>query len=616
LSGGAIADSTDKVTANATISIVETTVAEENSGTVNETTVANTTETVTLPITTPVTAEVTALPTTTGTSLPVNESMTTAAETTVTETTTVIPTPTITLNETTVTTTPTTVRGAMTVTPPETGLLKNESVNASQESSSVQNLSANQTGKYLVAQYSVNGKQIDERITGPGLPPPGWSPESTRINASGIVAFMASSLNADNIPTLKWSYGCSATSAAMYFGYYDRAGYPNMYTGPTNSGLFPLTNAVWGTSSEGQGVCPLSASQNGIDSRTTRGHVDDYYSAYDSNVDPYYTGSWTQHSPLDSIGDYMGTNQYQNWLNTDGSTTFYYYNDGSKTIDYTGSESSNRRDGTHGMKLFAESRGYQVATDYNQYIYGYNGNTKGFTYAQYKSEIDSGNPVLIQLVGHTVLGVGYSGTDQILIHDTWDYSTHTMTWGGTYSSMQHVGVTVVHLYPVAQFTASTTAGSVPLTVSFTDTSGGNPTSWYWNFGDSDSTNSTRQNPVHTFANNGSYSVSLTVTSANGSNTTTKAGYVTVGSGITDIGVFRSGQWILDYGMDGTVNNRFLYGLPTDTPIVGDFNNDGITDIGVFRSGQWILDYGMDGTVNNRFLYGLPTDTPIVGDFNN
>jgi hypothetical protein len=87
-------------------------------------------------------------------------------------------------------------------------------------------------------------------------------------------------------------------------------------------------------------------------------------------------------------------------------------------------------------------------------------------------------------------------------------------------------------------------------------------------------------------------------------------------GIMDTGVFRSGQWILDYGRDGTVDRRFFYGLPTDTPLVGDFNNDGIMDTGVFRSGQWILDYGMDGTVNSRFFYGLPTDTPLVGNFNN
>jgi len=33
----------------------------------------------------------------------------------------------------------------------------------------------------------------------------------------------------DGVPTSTWTYGCSATSAGMIFGYYDRHGYSNMY---------------------------------------------------------------------------------------------------------------------------------------------------------------------------------------------------------------------------------------------------------------------------------------------------------------------------------------------------------------------------------------------------
>jgi len=288
----------------------------------------------------------------------------------------------------------------------------------------------------LKSQFYYNGNLIDEREIGPGLPPAGWVKNA---NAPDLTAVSMSSIDAADVPALDWSYGCSATSATMLFGYYDRNGYPNMYTGPTDGGVFPLTNAVWGS-----GECPLSASHKGIDSRTINGSVDDYYYYYLSTVDPYYM-NWTQHSPLDSVGDYMGTNQYINWHNSDGSTTFYFNTDGSALYDYSGSESASppRRDGAHGMKLFAQSRGYTVTSVYNQYINPYK--TSGFTFAQYKSEIDAGNPVLIQLSGHTMLGVGYSGTNTIIVHDTWDYSSHTMTWGGTYSGMTHYGVTVLHL---------------------------------------------------------------------------------------------------------------------------------------------------------------------------
>ncbi|TFV68758.1 PKD domain-containing protein, partial [Blastococcus sp. CT_GayMR19] len=70
--------------------------------------------------------------------------------------------------------------------------------------------------------------------------------------------------------------------------------------------------------------------------------------------------------------------------------------------------------------------------------------------------------------------------------------------------------------PTASFTRSPASGTAPLTVSFTDTSTGSPTSWAWNFGDSGT--ATTQNPSHTYSTAGTYQVTLTATNAGGSNT--------------------------------------------------------------------------------------------------
>jgi len=54
-------------------------------------------------------------------------------------------------------------------------------------------------------------------------------------------------------------------------------------------------------------------------------------------------------------------------------------------------------------------------------------------------------------------------------------------------------------------------------IMFYDMSTGSPTSWAWDFGDG--TTSTLQNPVHTYASNGSYTISLSISSANCSDST-------------------------------------------------------------------------------------------------
>ena len=90
-----------------------------------------------------------------------------------------------------------------------------------------------------------------------------------------------------------------------------------------------------------------------------------------------------------------------------------------------------------------------------------------------------------------------------------------------YNMTKNVGVGIVNAKnaldaigdnpPVAEFSGSPTNGVVPLTVDFTDLSSGDPTSWYWEFGDGES--SYERNPTHTYDTVGKYTVSLTATNA-------------------------------------------------------------------------------------------------------
>ena len=57
----------------------------------------------------------------------------------------------------------------------------------------------------------------------------------------------------------------------------------------------------------------------------------------------------------------------------------------------------------------------------------------------------------------------------------------------------------------------------------------NPTAWAWDFQNDGTSDSTLQNPVHTFTSVGTYQVNLTVTNATGTKSRLKANFITVTS---------------------------------------------------------------------------------------
>ena len=78
--------------------------------------------------------------------------------------------------------------------------------------------------------------------------------------------------------------------------------------------------------------------------------------------------------------------------------------------------------------------------------------------------------------------------------------------------------------PVANFSGSPTSGTAPLAVSFTDSSAGDIDSWSWTFGDGGT--STEQNPMYTYDDPGTYTVSPGGDRPGGSDTRIRTNYIT------------------------------------------------------------------------------------------
>jgi hypothetical protein len=194
-----------------------------------------------------------------------------------------------------------------------------------------------------------------------------------------------------NTTDYDWWYGCSPTSAGMLLGHYDRNGYAGMDYG----------NLAPGGVAESSNFGHSDALAN--DMIASDGHISDFYIAgYGASGDDNPTRSPSQ---FDSLADFMGTSQ-DAYGNSNGGTTFYNYTNGSrlyvKDIHASGSDYYNDS-GMFGIWEYIDYAGYgsgNPSTDtniFNQYIYGHDGNSLGFTFVDYVAEIDAGRPVILQV---------------------------------------------------------------------------------------------------------------------------------------------------------------------------------------------------------------------------
>ncbi len=367
--------------------------------------------------------------------------------------------------------------------------------------------------------YSVNTLLLPDgtivqrhNIHGPSVPPAGYEAERQPVELSA-----ASSIILPNVPAYSSNLGCSGVSGGINAAFGDRGKLPNLYRGPTNNGVLPLDDSAWGDFTDVCGATyrrnPIISSQNGLDGRTTRGTIDDYWVSNESPILDPYTGSqigcavpapgerggeigssqaagWTQHTWGDAIGDYMYTSQSA-YGNIDGSTAFYTYQGSGRPYTCNTAEIENLPDGTRGMRHFYEARGYAVPECYNQPTD--NIASGGFSFANLKTEIDAGWPVILGLEGHSVVGIGYdTAANLVYIHDGWDSGTHTMTWitdndpntHPSYAGRRLLMANIIHPIPPAHAGDVTISGYVGVpnaTVSYTGGSTKASMSGYYSF---------------------------------------------------------------------------------------------------------------------------------------
>jgi len=225
---------------------------------------------------------------------------------------------------------------------------------------------------------------------------------------------MGAPVNSSNVPEYDWRNGCSPTSAGMMMGYYDLNGYNSLYY----QKLIPRGPAELSTF--------VPSSQRANKAISSSQHISDYYIDYGHSGDDPCDGNLTTcHGGGNCLADFMGTSQDMDWLtitsncstsglskpiNPDGQSRFWnYLNENAlpwTTIDdWDGCfwETS----GMYGIAEYVQYKGYGVSSLYNQYIH--ERISGGFTFANFKAEIDAGRPALLHLDGHTMLAYGYSG---------------------------------------------------------------------------------------------------------------------------------------------------------------------------------------------------------------
>ncbi len=153
--------------------------------------------------------------------------------------------------------------------------------------------------------------------------------------------------------------------------------------------------------------------------------------------------------------------------------------------------------------------------------------------------------------------------------------------------------------PVADFTSDVTS-TCSGEVQFTDLSANGPSSWFWDFGDGNT--STQQYPAHTYMNSGIFTVKLIVTNGFGSDSLIQNSYITVSkpSAPTTTSASRCGPGSVTLSASGT-GTLYWY----NDPLAGNLVNTGSTF--TIPSLSTTTDYYVEELVMSASQYVGPAD---------
>jgi PKD repeat protein len=279
----------------------------------------------------------------------------------------------------------------------------------------------------------------------------------------------------------------------------------------------------------------------------------DHILAYEGAVIP--TASFTKNS---TTGVQPATIQFNDTSTNTPTMWNWSFGDGTWDNETQNATKTYATGGNYSVFLIASNVAGSDQTDV-QYVRIYNQTTA--ILSQYPDVHDAYVPpgvVAIDYFGFTSINVTrwswwldnqwYNGTDHAYYNITYDFDslTHNYTIG-LYTSDDGYGESHVNTtYNItegvsAHFTGTPLTGNAPVSVQFTGAETGGADTWFWVFGDGDTTNNSLQSPLHTYATGGLFNVSLNASHSGSFDWENKTGYVNLTSVLAPVATFTANQ---------------------------------------------------------------------------